>query len=109
MNTRLLAQEIHIGTEGATVIKGPLSGINNLSDLVNKVLVFIVPFAAIILFFVLVWGGFDFLMSQGNPEKIKSGRMKIITGLIGFFILVFSIAIVRLLGFIFGLGDSSPL
>lgn len=105
MNNRLLAQEIEVG---GTSITGPLQGITNLSDLVSRLLIFIVPFAAIILFFVLVWGGFDFLLSQGNPEKIKSGRTKIVTGLIGFFILVFSIAIVRLIAFLLGLEDSSP-
>src|SRR3989339_680272 len=101
MNTKLLAQSINLG--GST-IEGPLKDIDTLGDLVTKMLGFIMPLAGVVLLFVLIAGGYDFMMSQGNPEKIKSAQAKITTGIIGFFILAASFLIVRVISAIFGLG-----
>ena len=101
MNTKLLAQSINLG--GST-IEGPLKDIDTLGDLVTKMLGFILPLAGVVLLFVLIAGGYDFMMSQGNPEKIKSAQAKITTGIIGFFILAASFLIVRVISAIFGLG-----
>lgn len=95
------AQSLNIG--GAN-IQGPLVGINNAGDLINVLMTFLVPFAAIILFFVLLWGGYDFLSSAGNEDKINTAKAKITAGLIGFFLLVSSYLIVSLIAQIFGLG-----
>lgn len=112
-NAHYLAQKLQIipsvgpGTPqpSTIVIDGPLVGIENLSDLVNKVLTFFIPFAALVLFGVLVWGGYDFLLSQGVPEKVKAGRAKITAGLIGFGLLISSYVIVKLIASILGLGE----
>lgn len=96
----LLSQNVNIGGQQ---IMGPLVGINTVGDLVNRMILFLFPLAGIVLFFVLIWGGYDFLLSQGNPEKIKSARAKITAGLIGFVLLVASYLIVKLITVIFGL------
>ena len=101
MSVKSLAQSINLG--GST-IEGPLKGIDTLGDLVTKMLGFILPLAGVVLLFVLIAGGYDFMMSQGNPEKIKSAQAKITTGIIGFFILAASFLIVRVISAIFGLG-----
>lgn len=98
---KLIAQVLNVGGQE---IKGPLVGINNVADLVNKVLSVLIPFAGIILLLVLIWGGYDFMMSQGNPEKIKSAQAKITTGIIGFILLAISYLLVRVIAVIFGLG-----
>ena len=97
----LLSQNISINGQN---LKGPLVGINNLGDLVNKLILFIFPLAAVILLFVLIWGGYDYMLSQGNPEKIKGAQAKITTGIIGFVLLTLSYLGVKLIGTIFGLG-----
>lgn len=97
---KVLAQSINVGNQQ---IQGPLQGINTVGDLLSKVLLFLFPLAGLILLFVLIWGGFDFITSQGNPEKIKSAWAKITTGIIGFALLVFSMLFARLIAFIFGL------
>ncbi len=100
---KLLAQTVNFsGTE----IKGPLDPkIQKLGDLISRMLSFIIPLSGIVLLFVLIWGGYDYMMSQGNPEKIKSAQAKITTGLIGFFLLICSYLIVRVIAGIFGLGS----
>lgn len=103
MNSRLLAQNVGIG--GVT-IKGPLApNINTLGDVINIVLPFFMSLAGIILFLVLVWGGYDFMMSQGSAEKMKTGKAKITAGLIGFVLLVLSYFITKLIAYIFNVGE----
>jgi hypothetical protein len=94
-------------TIGTQTFCNPLVGIGSINDLINRLLIFIVPFASIILLFVLIAGGFDILMSQGNPEKLKSGRAKITTGLIGFFLLVFAFVFVKLISFFLGVNSTA--
>ncbi|OGK14772.1 hypothetical protein A3H80_05200 [Candidatus Roizmanbacteria bacterium RIFCSPLOWO2_02_FULL_37_19] len=97
-----LAQKFEIS---GTPIQGPLpDNISTISDVIGIILSFLYPLAGILLFFMLVWGGYSFLMSGGQPEKIKSARGKMSTALIGFFLLIFSFLIVRFISSIFGLG-----
>jgi TRAP-type C4-dicarboxylate transport system permease small subunit len=96
-----LAQRI---TVGGQAIEGPLKDINNLGDLINKIASFVIPLAAIVLFFVLVWGGYDFLLSRGNAEKIKTARAKLTAGIVGFLLLIMSYLIVNLVSYMFGIG-----
>ena len=86
-------------------ITGPLQNINNITDLINILMKFVFPFAAVILFFVIIAGGFDLLTSRGEPEKVKSGQQKITAGIIGFVLLVLSLLASQILGFIFGVGE----
>ena len=80
-------------------------GFDTLGDLINLVVSFVVPIAGIILFLVLVAGGYSFMMSQGNPEKVKKAQGMITAGIVGFILLVASYFIVKLLSTIFGLGQ----
>lgn len=103
---RLLTQTLNIGEGGGAVsIKGPLdSSVDSLGGMITKALSFIMPMAGIALLFVLISGGYDYMMSQGNPEKVKAGQAKITSGIIGFILLIASFLIVRVIAVIFGLG-----
>lgn len=98
----LLAQQTCIGGK---CISGPLSpSIRTLGDLVNRVVQFLIPLAAVILLIVFIWGGYDYMMSQGSPEKVKSAQAKFTTGIIGMVLLLLSYIIVKTISGIFGLG-----
>lgn len=88
-------------------IKSPLSpGLTSVAAIINRVVAeFLVPIAAVILFFVFLWGGYDFLFSGGSPDKIKSGRAKITAGLIGFVFIIISYVLVRVIAYVFNLGS----
>ena len=111
MNTvnQTLAQSLQIGPPGTTgvgiTVTGPLVGINNLTDLVGLIISFVVPLAGVIMFLVILWGGFDLVNSQGNPEKVQSGQQKMTAGVVGFVLLVLSYFAAKLIGYIFGVGD----
>lgn len=105
MNIHYLAQKINIGgqdIEGPLTISGVLPQDITLATIVNRVVSFVIPLAAVLLFFVLIMGGYGYLMSQGNPEKVKSAQAKITAGIIGFVLLILSYLVVRLITYIFG-------
>ena len=104
---KFIAQIVNFG---GTSIEGPLDPkIENLGGLISRMLSFIIPLSGIVLLFVLIWGGYDYMMSQGNPEKVKSAQAKITTGIIGFFLLIGSYLIVRVIANIFGLSGTGIL
>lgn len=98
----LFAQSLNLGSQ---TIEGPLdSSINSLGAVVTKGLNFIMPMAGVVLLFVLISGGYDYMISQGSADKMKSAQAKITSGIIGFILLIMSFLITRLIAFIFGLG-----
>jgi len=98
-----LAQEVTIDGQK---IKGRLSDdINNLGDLVNIIIAFLIPVAGIILLIILILGGYGYMMSRGEPEKLKTAKGRITTALIGFALLLTAYLIVRVISGIFGIGE----
>jgi hypothetical protein len=101
MKDTLLAQTVNIGGQ---IVTGPLVGINNIGDVINKLVQNLMfPLAGIILLIVLIWGGIEFMLSSGEPEKVKAARAKLTTGIIGFILLFVSYIIVRFIAYVFGL------
>lgn len=102
---KYLAQSLQIGN---TQIQGPLDeSVSSLGGIITTILGFIWPLASIILLFVLIAGGYGYMMSEGNPEKIKAAQAKITSGIIGFVLLVTSYLATRLIAYIFGLSGGS--
>ncbi len=110
MISTILAQKLNIG--GRT-IEGPLKitlpgGAENtdpkLGDIVSLLFALILPIAGLLLFFYLVAGGFNIMMSRGEPEGLEKGKKRITSALVGFFILSLAFIFSKLLGRIFGLG-----
>jgi len=94
------------GGSGSMIsINGPLVNIDNLTDLLNVVMSFVYPFASVILFAAILWGGYDFLMSGGDADKVNSGKAKMTAGIVGFVLLALSYLISQVIGFIFGVGN----
>lgn len=101
----LIAQSLQIkGQNGSYDIKGPVS-FNTLGDVTNAAITVLMPIAGLVLLFVLISGGYDLILSQGAPEKIKTGRAKLTAGFIGFFILAFAYIFVKFLAQLFNLNS----
>lgn len=101
MLMNVFAQEIEIG--GAK-IEGPLNdNIDSVGALISTILNFIYPLAGLILLVMLIWGGYSFMTSGGDPEKVQRARGVLTSSIIGFVLLILSFFIVRVIAFIFGL------
>lgn len=57
-----------------------------------------------IAFLLILFGGFQILMSAGNPEKLNAGKELVTSAITGLLIIIFSLFILRLIGYnIFGI------
>lgn len=101
-NHRLLAQSVKINGQD---IQGPLDPqIKDLASLVNRLMSFLIPLAIIILFFVIMISGYNYMTSGGDPAKLKTAQAHIVSGIIGIVLLVSAYLIAKLAAMIFGFG-----
>lgn len=103
-----LAQDLNL--PGGQTITGPLPAgrFTNLASLVTNALPIVFSVAGIILLLYLLWGGFDYLSSMGDPKKAESGQNKITNAVIGFIIIFAAFWIVQLIDYIFKLKIYTP-
>jgi len=97
-----------IGTTGATVGKGLFNDVSDdcwgcgncslcdfltFASTVSKLILSVVGGLALLMF---IWGGFSFIISAGNPEKIESAKKVFLNAIIGLFIVLAAWEIVHL-------------
>lgn len=68
----------------------------NLTAIITGVLSLIMALVAILVFFMLVWGGVEWILSGGDKGKTEQARNKIVSALIGLLIVAASYAILYL-------------
>lgn len=98
----LVAQDLIV--PGATgTVHGPLSSkFTNIASVVNNAVPVLFAISGIALFIYLVWGGFDYLTSLGEPKKAESGKNRITAAVVGFILLFSAFWILQLVDFVFG-------
>jgi len=47
----------------------------------------------------MIFGGFQIILSGGNPDKIKAGKEIIVAALSGLLLIIFSVLILRIIGY----------
>jgi hypothetical protein len=99
---KLLAQKIPKYSEIEGFQNFKFSG-KNLGDIISALLPYIFTLAGIILFALLIMGGFELLTSGGNPAKTKKAQGRITSALIGFLIIFLAYWITQILEVIFGI------
>ncbi|NMC36589.1 hypothetical protein GYA49_06105 [Candidatus Beckwithbacteria bacterium] len=79
------------------------SGSNKVGMIISLLLPYVMAFAGLILFGMLIFGGFTLLVSVGNPDKVKQGQGMIVSALIGFAIIFIAYWVMQILQIMFGL------
>lgn len=74
-----------------------------LGDIVSFAIPFVFVIAGFLLLLYLLYGGYRYLFSGGDPKSIQEAKGVITTALLGFAIIFVSYWIVQLFGTIFGL------
>lgn len=104
-----LPKEPDLSLPGGMGVDDPMRGkFTALTDVINEFLKYLFPLAGLVLLGVLIMGGFQLLTSGGNPENVQKGKDKIVSGIIGFLILVLAYWIVEILGKVFGIEILGP-
>jgi len=71
--------------------------------IISRVLVFAFPIAGLILFVMIIWGGFETLTQAAGKKSVEAGRQRITAAIMGFALLFASIWIIRVLETVFGI------
>lgn len=72
------------------------------AGILSEVLKYGIPIAGLLLFVMLVWGGFEILSSAASSGKKDAGKQRITAAVIGFILLFASYWIVQLIQVVFG-------
>lgn len=83
-----------IGLNGT--MQGPLGGI------LSAFLPILFPIAGMVVFLYLIYGGYELMLSGGDPKKTAAGKQVITNALMGFLILFLAYWIVRAIGAMLG-------
>lgn len=105
----LIAQKIKlpgdIEIEGPPEIETAFGGEVTIASIISRLLPVILAFAGIILFIMLLWGGYDLMFSGGDPQKAQSARQKVTAAIIGFVIVFSAFILTQALNFMLGLNE----
>lgn len=74
------------------------TGAEGISLFLSNLIALFFSLAAVILVFMIIWGAFDWLISEGDKEKIQGAQKKIINAIIGIILFSIAFAILRVFG-----------
>jgi Co/Zn/Cd efflux system component len=73
--------------------------VEDLALKTNTILTYSIGIGGVVAFLLIVFGGFQIILSAGNPEKIKAGKEMITSAIAGLLLIIFSVFILRLIGY----------
>lgn len=74
------------------------SGKAGISKFLSNLVALFYGLAGIVLIFMLLWGAWDWMTSEGDKEKLDSARKKIINAVVGIILFAVAFAIIQVLG-----------
>jgi hypothetical protein len=81
----------------------PSGGVPALDSIIKTGLELAILAGVIVCLFMLIWGGFDWMLSQGDKQKVASARNRLVFSVIGLFVIFLSFMIINIIfGFFFG-------
>lgn len=83
-------------------------GFESLGAIVSKFLPYILVLAGLVLLFLLITGGFQYLTSGGDPKSTQSAQSKITSAVVGFILLFVAYWLFQILGLLMGLDFFRP-
>lgn len=76
-----------------------------LGNILSVAIPYLFGIAGFLLLLYLIWGGFSYMLSQGDPKAAESAKQKITNAVIGFVIIFAAYWLVQLLGMVLGIGQ----
>ena len=72
-------------------------GASSLNNIISVGLNLAVMVAIIVCLFTLVWGGFDWLTSEGDKQKVGKARQRLVMSILGLIVVFISFMIINLI------------
>ena len=79
------------------------TGLDYLKTVIRNTLVLVLIIGTIVTLIYLIWGGMQWITSQGDKDKVSSARSKLTFAVIGLIVILLSFAIVAFFGGAFGI------
>lgn len=76
--------------------------LNTLGGIISAVIPYLFGIAGFLLLLYLIFGGFSYMLSGGDPKATESAKQKITNAVIGFVIIFVAYWLVQILGIILG-------
>jgi len=77
--------------------------INNIGDIVSRLIPYIFGIAGIALLLMIIFSGFQMLTSAGDPKALESAQKRLVNAIIGFVIIFAAYWIIQFIGKILGI------
>lgn len=84
------------------------SGALGISKFLSNLIALFYSLAAVVLIFMIIWGAWDWMTSEGDKEKLQAAQRKIINAFIGIVLFAVAFAIITVLGQFTGFKFSEP-
>ena len=81
----------------------PTGGILTLEKIIQVGIIYFYIAAVILALFFLIWGGINYITSEGDKQKLAQARQKIVFALIGLIIAFLAYLIISIIGNFFGI------
>lgn len=84
----------------------PSAYVSQLQDpgsIISRALKFAFPLGGLILFLMIVWGGFEMMVGAPSGKSIDAGRQRVTAALVGFLILFASYWLMQIIEVVFGI------
>jgi uncharacterized membrane protein len=75
----------------------------DMGDIINKLVLYLFPLAGILMLLYLLFGGYKYMLSRGDPKAIADARDTITTAVVGFIIVFVAFWIVQIVGVVLGI------
>lgn len=75
-----------------------------IQNLVNALIII----AGVVCVFLIMWSGYKFIMSEGDPEKVSIARKTFIYALVGFLFILMSFFFLNVIAEFTGVGQLAP-
>ncbi len=89
--------------QSTITIREPSAGVKDIGKLLSAAIQVAMIIAAILTFAFLVWGGIQWILSGGDKTQTQAARDRITMALVGLGIVAAAWALMKVIGFFFGI------
>ncbi len=72
----------------------------SVAGVINRLLNFIFPLAGLILFVMIVWGGFEMMTGAASKKNLDAGKQRVTAAIVGFLLLFVSYWIIQIIEYV---------
>jgi hypothetical protein len=101
---KYLTLQIPGGNSITSPVKGiPQGGPSTLADIISVGFQLALLVGLFTCLFMLVWGGFDWMISQGDKQRLNQARQKLVFAIIGVTVMFLSFLLINVIYNFFGI------